>query len=130
MKPDITTVTPEPQFKVCTTCRFSWNERDSFLSDPKVRLVGYQVNFDDLERGLFLFNHMRSGCRTTLAIESHRFTDMYKGPVYKERLAGKEDKCPGYCLYESQLLPCPSKCNCAYVRAVLQKVRHWPKIKT
>jgi hypothetical protein len=127
MKSNPENVPAEPQFKVCPSCKFLWNERDSFLSDPKVRLVGYQVNFDDLERGLFLFNHEKSRCRTTLAIEARRFTDMYEGPVFRERLAGKENECPGYCLYESQLQPCPSKCNCAYVRAVLQKVENWPK---
>jgi hypothetical protein len=124
---DLKDMPTKSQFKVCPSCKFLWDGRDSFLSDPKVHLVGYQVNFDDLERGMFLFNHEKPGCRTTLAIEAHRFTDMYDGPVFRERLTGKEGKCPGHCLYENQLQACPSKCDCAYVRAVLQKVEHWPK---
>jgi hypothetical protein len=31
------------------------------------------------------------------------------------------------CLREGALDPCPLKCECRYVRDVLQVVRHWPK---
>jgi len=114
-------------FKVCTSCKYPWPGRDAFLSDPKLRVIGYQVNFGDPEHGLFLFNHNVRDCGTTLAIEAGKFTDMYDGPVIKDRLDGKKGECPGYCLYESKLVPCPAKCNCAYVREVLQKVKKWPK---
>ena len=44
-------------FKTCSKCGFVWPGRLSFLSDPQLRIVGYQVDFDKLKAGLFLFNH-------------------------------------------------------------------------
>ena len=111
-------------FKICTHCRHPWLSRIEFLRDPKIALVGYQVNFEDLEFGLFLFNH--ESCRTTIAIRSGLFRDLYNGPILKERITGSE-QCPEYCLHQNNLNPCPEKCECAYVRDVLQIVRRWPK---
>ncbi|UCG05207.1 MAG: hypothetical protein JSV83_14935 [Desulfobacterales bacterium] len=111
-------------FKTCTYCEYPWLSREEFLRDPNITLVGYQVNFEELELGLFLFNH--ETCRTTMAIRAGLFKDLYKGPVFKERQTGFE-QCPEYCLHQDILDICREKCECAYVREVLQKVRHWPK---
>ena len=111
-------------FKTCTYCRNPWISRKEFLGDPKITLVGYQVNFEELELGLFLFNH--ETCRTTIAIQAGLFKDLYNGPIFKERKTGSE-QCPEYCLHQTNLDPCREKCECTYVREILQKVRHWPK---
>ena len=87
-------------------------------------MIGYQVNFDQLDLGFFLFNHLK--CGTTLGISAGSFKDLYNGPVFSERLTGTE-KCREYCLHEYQLDPCPATCECAYVREILQIVRKWPK---
>ena len=110
-------------FKRCTMCGAQWWTRDVFLEDGGVSLVGYQVNYGDLEAGDFLFNHT---CGTTLAIPAGSFMDLYDGPVFAERVRGT-DACPDYCLYPDDLRRCPVQCECAYVRDVLQIVRNWPK---
>jgi G:T-mismatch repair DNA endonuclease (very short patch repair protein) len=50
-------------FKGCSICNKVWKNRDGFLDDPDIVIVGYQVHFEDLTEGLFLFNHT---CRGTL----------------------------------------------------------------
>ena len=110
-------------FKRCPNCGFEWSSRDDFLSDPRLRVIGYQVNFQSLDAGIFLFNHK---CNGTLAIPLEQFKDLYDGPIFTERATGSDD-CPGFCLYEDRLEPCPARCECAYVREILQIVREWPK---
>ena len=113
-------------FKTCPNCDHPWPDRDGFLSDPALSLVGYQPNYGELTAGFFLFAHDVPECGTSLAIEAGEFTDMHKGPIFEDRLKGT-DKCPGLCLHESNLNPCPEKCECCYVRDVLQTVKDWPK---
>jgi hypothetical protein len=111
-------------FKVCTLCGETWKSREAFLADPCVRVIGYQAHFQDLEAGLFLFNH--DACRTTLAIDVSRFTDLRRGPTFTARKTETED-CPGYCLHKGELRPCPAECECAHVRDVLDTVARWEK---
>jgi hypothetical protein len=121
-----TTAQPEAvAFKVCTLCGRTWGSRDEFLEDPKVRSIGYQVHFRALELGLFEFDPMT--CKTTLAIKARQFTDLYRGPTFTDRLTGTKE-CPGYCLNKYELQPCSAKCECAYVRTVLDMVARWGKI--
>lgn len=113
-------------FKTCPLCSEVWSDRDRFLEDPELELIGYQVDFEDTELGLFLFNHHR--CGTTLAIRSGRFKDLYSGPFFSGCRTGT-DECPGHCLRCTELSPCPAKCECAWVREVLQLIRAWPASK-
>ncbi len=112
-------------FKQCSVCSFSWPTRASLLSDANIQIIGYQVHFEQLLTGLFLFDH---SCGGTIAFEASHFQDLYDGPIFAEPLTGS-DECPGYCLYESQLLPCPAECECAYVREIIQVVNNWPEAK-
>jgi len=111
-------------FKTCASCRTNWPTRQDFLGDPDLTVLGYQAHFDALELGVFLFLHGR--CKTTVAMQAGKFTDLYDGPVFEERRTGQDD-CPGYCLVETELRPCPAKCECAYVRETLQIIANWPK---
>jgi hypothetical protein len=111
-------------FKVCTFCGETWRNREAFLADPRVRVIGYQVHFQDLEAGMFLFNH--DVCRTTLAIDASRFTDLHRGPRFTARKTETEE-CPSYCLHKGELRPCPAECECAHVRDVLDTVARWEK---
>jgi hypothetical protein len=113
-------------FKKCSCCENPWLGRDEFLRDGNVDLIGYQANFNHLELGYFLFNHLT--CQSTLAIPAGWFIDLYDGPVFAERLAGSES-CPGYCLYETSLELCTAECECAYVREVMQVIKNWPKVE-
>ncbi len=110
-------------FKRCPNCGVQWLDRDAFLADPGIEAVGYQVNFEELAAGIFLFNH---ACLGTLAIEARNFRDLYAGPIFAERATGRTS-CPRYCLNEDNLQPCPAKCECAFVRRILQIVQNWPK---
>ncbi len=114
-------------FKTCPFCATIWPSREAFLKDRDIQLVGYQVHFEELALGLFLFNH--DICKTTLAIRALHLKDLYIGPVFKERKTGQED-CPGYCLRSSELAACPVECECAWVRGLLQIIRGWPKSAT
>lgn len=104
-------------FKQCNTCKKIWNSRDEFLNDPDISLIGYQVHFKSLEKGLFLFNH-NGECRTTLAIEAINFFDMFSGERYDECRA-KLPGCPGYCLQVRNLDRCDQFCECAFIREIL-----------
>jgi len=110
-------------FKTCPNCGCCWPDRERFLSDPALRLIGYQPNFATLKAGLFLFNH---ACGTTLAVPAEAFAALYHGPIFQTRLDGREG-CAGHCQHEGDLAPCPAACECAYVRAILDRVARWPK---
>jgi hypothetical protein len=116
--------TAERAFKSCPFCRRVWPTRLTLLRDCAVILVGYQVNFLTLKKGLFLFNH--ATCGTTFSVKVEGFLDFRVGPVIRARRTG-ENECPGYCLRMGELGPCPAECECASVREILQAVREWPK---
>jgi hypothetical protein len=110
-------------FMTCTNCRHVWETRDQFLSDNSIKILGYQVDFVDLEEGLFLFCH---DCGTTLSIPAAEFRDLYHGPVFSERLVQQND-CMGYCHERIELRACPLQCECAYIREILQIIKKWTK---
>lgn len=114
-------------FKTCPLCSKVWISREIFLKDRDLELVGYQVDFEEVALGLFLFNH--NTCKTTLAIQARLLKDLYRGPVFKERKTGQKE-CPGYCLRRAALDPCPAECECAWVRGLLQDIRTWHKSET
>ena len=111
-------------FKKCSCCSNLWLNREEFLGDADVYLIGYQANFIDLELGYFLFNHMT--CKSTIAIPAGLFKDLYTGPIFTAKMTGSES-CPGFCLQEAVLDPCQQKCECAYVREIMNIIREWPK---
>jgi len=111
----------DPAFpRQCAVCNKHWPTRDEFLGDTRVELVGYQVSFENLVAGQFLFNHE---CGATLAVPATAFADLYAGPVFQERVANTAD-CPGHCLHPDDLDPCTAKCECAFVREILQLVKN------
>lgn len=110
-------------FKTCQKCGFEWETREAWLRDPSLKLVGYQINFNALETGILLFNH---SCRTTLALQAKDFSDLYDGPVFRERATGS-DSCPGHCLHKDDLGPCPAQCECGYIRHIIQLIKEYPK---
>ena len=111
-------------FKICHSCPCQWETREDFLSDPDIEAIGYQVFFENLKLGLFLFNH---SCGTTLSIEAKYLLDLYKGPFHPDRKPGKRKKCPGLCLNENILNPCSDECRCAFVSKTLKILKQWEK---
>ena len=106
-------------FKQCSLCGHAWDSRDAFLIDPNVEIVGYQVNFASLSLGFLLFNH---SCHGTLSIAAEVFRDIYDGPVFSERATGGE-QCPGHCLHQRNLKPCPTQCECGYIREIIKIIK-------
>ena len=113
-------------FKKCPHCHHRWMTRDDLLSDPDVSLIGYQANLFNLKAGYFLFNHDAAACETSLAVRAKEFLDLHDGPVF-DNPHGVVDECPGYCEDHRKLEVCTAKCQCAFVRDVVQKVRRWQK---
>ena len=113
-------------FKQCSSCKKSWQERKWFLSDPCIEIIGYMADFSKLELGIMLFNHTGNNCNTTIGIEAKEFRDLYNGEIFRQRNTGLEG-CPGYCLNRNELRPCPAKCECAYIREIIQVIKTWPK---
>lgn len=110
-------------FKECPLCGFFWETRGGFLSDPNIKIIGYQACFERLKTGYFLFNH---SCEGTLAVMVVDFGDLYDGPVFHVRKTGT-DECSGYCLKRDELRACSALCECAFVREIIQIIRNWPK---
>jgi len=46
-----------PSFKRCSMCTEKWHSRNDFLSDSDLTFRGYTANLDNLELGIFLFDH-------------------------------------------------------------------------
>jgi len=107
----------------CSPCGAEWTSRNAFLGDPDVDIVGYRANFDDLLAGSFHFNH---ACGTTLSLSVRHFNGLYEGTIFTERATGS-DVCPDYCLYQDQLNTCPARCECAFVRNIIDIIKKWPK---
>lgn len=110
-------------FKKCASCNHGWETRDSYLSDPQLRIVGYQANFESPGLGTFMFSHL---CGTTMSISAHEFVDLYTGHIFNKLAKGSRE-CPKYCLDEKDLKSCEVPCECAYIRKVALIIQHWPK---
>ena len=113
-------------FKVCPDCKYVWKTREEFLSDPNLKIIGYQVDYNEPQGGLILFTHEIQGCETTLAVRVKSFADFYNGPVCEDLLENTEE-CPGHCSNIDSLDPCFEKCKCSFARNILQSLRNWPK---
>lgn len=111
-------------FKACPTCKKVWQTRNDFLDDPDIAIVGYEVHFEELTEGLFLFKH---SCGATITLKAGSFRDLYDGPIFEARMTGTDD-CPEYCLVKHELRPCSAKCECAYVREIIQLLMAWLKM--
>lgn len=111
---------PVESFKKCNHCEASWAAREDFIHDPDVVLIGYQANFVNLEKGLFLFNH---SCQSTLSVNVLAFSDMSSQPIFRQKKSGS-DECSGFCLHKNDFRPCPVQCECVYVREILQLLKN------
>jgi hypothetical protein len=113
-------------FKKCSFCLKQWPNRNSFLSDPSIRIIGYTANFENLKLGILFFNHRKNNCETTMGIKAGKFVDLYKGEIFQVRNT-KLEGCPKYCFRKFDLRPCPAKCECASIREIIQIIKSWPK---
>jgi hypothetical protein len=61
-----------------------------------------------------------------MAFKAGIFSQLYNGPIYRDRVTNTAD-CPDYCLNHTVLEPCVQKCECAYIRDIIQIIRKIPK---
>lgn len=94
------------------------------MSDPAIKAVGYQVFFENLKTGLFLFNH---SCQTTLSVDADLLLDLYDGVFHSGRKPDAQRNCPGRCLNENILSPCSDECRCAFISKLLEVINQWEK---
>ena len=113
-------------FKICPFCHQAWPTLEEFLSDPELRLTGYQASFEDLLGGLFMFTHISEKCGTTLSIPVQKFVSLSDRPIVSKRTEQTEC-CPQICQHKNNLGPCPVECECTWVREVLQKIQEWSR---
>jgi hypothetical protein len=116
-------------FKSCPKCSKGWESRTDFLSDDLVGLIGYQVSFEELETGLFLFTHHEPDCLTTMAVCVSRFLDLFSGARCPETKALSRE-CPRFCLDQNNLNKCLVVCQCSFVREIMQAIhslKHTPE---
>ncbi len=108
-------------FRQCKNCGTIWQSRDAFIDDPSVKLIGFQVYFEDPDRSFLLMNHVPGdgSCQTTLAESIGTFMDLYDGQVFPEVHKGGEH-CEGHCLYVYNVSRCDAPCRNAMVRRVMQ----------
>jgi hypothetical protein len=103
-------------------CCKVWGTRDEFLNDSSLQLDGYGADFEKLENGLFYFTHGVPGCSTTMAIKAGEFLNLYTGERYPDSKMGG-DECPQLCLDKEELDRCPTFCEYAFVREIIQIIR-------
>ena len=113
-------------FKKCPCCFHAWQTRDDFISDTNLKINGYQVNFKNLEYGMFFFTHTVEQCHSTLTSMVEDFYDLYTGEHYKGSKALSEE-CPRYCTDEKQLSRCDALCECAFAREIIQIIKERQK---
>lgn len=109
-------------FKQCAMCRQEWISRENFLRDPDITLIGYQADFKNPDNGLYLFNHVKQGCATTLSFHVHEFADLFTGEYFTEDKF-QTHSCPGYCLDVNNTEACSAECRNSYPRRLMQIIK-------
>ena len=115
-------------FKRCNSCDMTWETVEQFLDDPNTAIIGYQTHFEDIDKGLYLFNHLSAGCDTTMALPVTDFFSLFEGAVYIDVKTGSKE-CTGHCLDISNLETCSAHCRFAFLREIATQIREWPKAK-
>lgn len=110
-------------FKECYKCGHQWATREEFLRDPEAKILGYQVFFDDLKKGMLLFNH---SCGTTTAVHVRQFLDLLDTPFQSGRHPDGRD-CPGQCQTRNIMNPCSPDCRCAFISRLMAVIEAYKK---
>ena len=113
-------------FKICPNCEYIWQDRDDFLGDPNVTIMGYMANFWQVKKGILLFMHDVNDCRTTMGKKISSFIDLYHGAVFPEVLLDTEE-CDDRCRKIYDLQRCDKKCYYAHLRDLIVQIADWPK---
>ena len=111
-------------FKICPKCSSKWMTVQEFLSDINIELAGYQANFEHAQLGLFLFNHRKASCHTTIVVRASFFQEYFERQVSFDGFRIEGPNCPKHCEHENVFLKC-SKVSCSghSVRVMLHQIQ-------
>lgn len=118
----MTTFQLDQPFKTCTKCGYTWSSVLSFLDDGRLKLNGYQADFQSPDRGLLLFTHGVEHCQSTLAVRVHSFQPWIEHTGHHTSFLNTES-CSEYCLDETNLELCENPCKYQWVRLLIQSIR-------
>ena len=59
------------EFKKCS-CGCKWKSREDFITDPNIKMLGYQKSYSTTIADMYLFNH---SCHNTLAVGIHALSE-------------------------------------------------------
>lgn len=104
----------------------TWKNRDDFLKDRALTLIGYQAAIDNPNAGLFIFEHAVDRCNTSISIKVSTVADLYKGPIYPFIEFGNEE-CERHCERTEDLSACSAHCRNAFAREILQIILSYRK---
>jgi hypothetical protein len=108
-------------FQTCGACRYSWSTWDAFVTDPEVRLRGFQAVIHMPDINLLVFEH---GCGSSISILTRRLRYLLPrrsdGPTI--RLL-KTEQCRGHCLVLGDMEMCDAPCSNAPDRELIRIVQ-------
>ncbi|MGD0586407.1 MAG: hypothetical protein ABSA86_11655 [Oryzomonas sp.] len=109
-------------FKICPCCATEWPTKIKLLSDPSLKLHGYQGSYKNRETGVLLFTHLNPSCGSTMALDVSEFSDLYTGATY---CVGKalSAEYPRYCVDPNFSAQRGTFCECGYVRDIMCTIR-------
>ena len=115
-------------FKKCSKCAVGWEDLRQFLEDPNVVYLGYQSADKTPTDGLFLFNHLKNNCQTTMTIKVKEFfpnlDTINKVPMFT--LAACQGLCKNKCSEEKCTQP---SCVGNQIRDVITMIVAFPKVR-
>ncbi len=111
-------------FKKCSHCGNEWSKFEAFLLDHHLIFSGYQAGFRNPNEGLFLFNHLKTDCKTTLAVKVDSFRELLMPNAVFSAFKPHGEGCPGHCADQKNLEPCHnSMCSGHLVRMLMQELK-------
>ena len=112
------TSTSATPFKSCTKCDTIWEDVQSFIEDPNLKLNGYLPDFDQPGNGLIIVTHKIPDCGSSFSLRASLFRELYKGPDYKEHMTAQPG-CEGKCFIYDDYSKCSNHCDMRWVRDVM-----------
>lgn len=109
-------------FKTCPCCATEWPTKSTLLSDPSLKLHGYQRSYKNREVGVLLFTHLNPSCGSTMALDVSEFSDLFTGANYCVDKA-LSPECPRYCVDPNFAVQRDTFCECGYVRDIMCSIR-------
>lgn len=123
-------------FKTCPLCSTSWYTIDDFIRDSEIEVIGYQPHPEKTGAGLFIFGHRH--CNSSISVQLEALSDLQVcltqdadsvyiiGPDMIQE-ENSTEVCYTNCLRKTDSSNGNKRCECAYVREVIQLIKHLPK---